>query len=137
MTFWMKIKQTLRSLMNGRHGPDQLNMVLLWVGMALYLLAAITGQGLLTLLSLVIYGICVFRMFSRNNAKRHEENRRYLVFIGRYKTKWKQARNRFRMRKQFTYFKCPSCRSWLKLPKGTGVVTVTCGKCHNNFTQKG
>lgn len=137
MSLWVKIKQTLRSWMNGRHGPDQLTLALLWLGIALYLLGALLGLGLVTLISFVPYALCLYRMFSRNNAKRYEENRRYLAFKHRLTTRWKQARTRFRQRKQFKYFKCPNCKAWLKLPRGTGVVTVTCGKCQNSFTQKG
>ena len=137
MSLWVKIKQTLRSFMNGRHGADQLNLALLWLGIGLYALGALLGQGFLTLLSAAPYAVCLFRMFSRNNVKRYEENRKYLQLKNRQTTKWKQARSRFRHRKQFKYFKCPNCRAWLKLPRGSGVVTVTCGKCQNSFTQKG
>lgn len=137
MSLWVKIKQTLRSFMNGRHGADQLNLALLWLGIGLYALGALLGLGFLTLLSAVPYAVCFFRMFSRNQVKRYEENRKYLLLKNRQTTKWKQARTRFRQRKQFKYFKCPNCRAWLKLPRGSGVVTVTCGKCQNSFTQKG
>ena len=41
MSFWEKIKQSLRSLMAGRHGIDPLSIVLVWVGLALYLLAPV------------------------------------------------------------------------------------------------
>ena len=41
MTFWQKIKQTLRSFMDGRHGADQLSMALLWAGLIAYLLGTI------------------------------------------------------------------------------------------------
>lgn len=136
MSLWLKIKQTIRSWMNGRHGPDQLTLGLLWLGIALYALGILLGQGLLTLASAIPYGMCIFRMFSRNNAKRYAENQKFLGMKNRITTRWKQARIRFRQRKQFKYFKCPNCRAWLKLPRGTGVATVTCGKCQNNFTQK-
>ncbi len=137
MSLWQKIKQSFRSMMNGRHGADQLNMALLWLGLGIYVVGALVGLGTITLLSFVPYGACIFRMFSRNNAKRNQENQKYLVWKNRLATRWRQARTRFQNRKQFTYFKCPGCKAWLKLPKGAGVVTVTCGKCRNSFTKKG
>lgn len=81
MTFWQKIKQTLRSFMDGRHGADQLSMALLWAGLIAYLLGTIFSgvQGfflwpllgiLLTLAGIAAYVLCIFRMFSRNNDKR-------------------------------------------------------------------
>jgi len=137
MSFWEKIKQSFRSLMTGRHGVDQLSVVLVWTGLALYVLSAVFGLGILSLLSLAIYGYTVFRMFSRNEEKRSAENRRYLSWKMRVTTDAKQARTRFKNRKQYKYFRCPNCKAWLRLPRGAGVVTVTCGRCHNSFTQKG
>ena len=44
MSFWEKIKQTLRSFMNGRNGADHLSMALLWTGLIAYLLGSIVGS---------------------------------------------------------------------------------------------
>ncbi len=137
MTFWERIKQSLRNLMAGRQGVDQLSLALVWTGLGLYVLSALLGSGLLSLVSMAVYGYTLFRVFSRNTEKRSAENRRYLTRKNRMQTNAKQARTRFNNRKQYKYFRCPSCKAWLKLPRGAGVVTVTCGRCHNSFTQKG
>jgi len=137
MTFWERIKQSLRNLMAGRQGVDQLSLALVWTGLGLYVLSALLGSGLLSLVSMAVYGYTLFRVFSRNTEKRSAENRRYLTRKNRIQTNAKQARTRFNNRKQYKYFRCPSCKAWLKLPRGAGVVTVTCGRCHNSFTQKG
>jgi len=136
MSFWEKIKQTFRSFMSGRHGVDPLSVLLVWVGLGLYVLSAVFNLGIISLLSLALYVYTVFRMFSRNEEKRSSENRRYLAFKGKITTGVKQARTRFKNRKQYKYFRCPNCKAWLRLPRGAGVVTVTCGRCHNSFTQK-
>ena len=136
MSFWEKIKQSFRSLMSGRHGVDQLSMLLVWAGLILYVLASVLGSGLLSLVSLVLYGYTIFRIFSRNEEKRSAENRRYLALRNRLTLGVKQARTRMHNRKQYKYFHCPNCKAWLRLPRGAGVVTVTCGRCHNSFTQK-
>ncbi|MCL1854259.1 MAG: hypothetical protein FWF86_00875 [Clostridia bacterium] len=137
MLFWHKIKQAIRSYMAGRYGSDTLNRTLLRLGIVLYLLGALLRLNALLLPGLAAYITCAFRMFSRNRAKRSAEERRYLAWKNRRNKQWKQAKARFRNRKEFTYFKCPGCRAWLKLPRGAGVVTVTCGRCQNSFTQKG
>jgi len=137
MSFWEKTKQTLRSFMNGRYGSDSLNRALLWIGFLFYLPGALWGLNALLLPGLAAYFLCIYRMLSRNRAKRYAESRKYLAWKSRQSKRWKQAKVRFRHRKEFTYFRCPGCRAWLKLPRGTGVVTVTCGRCQNSFTQKG
>ncbi|MBO5502694.1 MAG: hypothetical protein J6K73_00430 [Clostridia bacterium] len=147
MSFWEKIKQTLRSFMNGRNGTDQLSLALLWGGLICYLLSSILGsfvnRPLLSIVSmlfsfagLLAYGLCIYRMFSRNLDKRRAENRRYVTFMERQKKKRNQAANRFRNRKVYKYFKCPGCKAWLRLKRGSGVVTITCSRCHTSFTQK-
>ena len=136
MSFWDRIKQTLRSFMAGRHGVDAFSTFLVWVGLPLYLLAVIVKLEILSLLSMALYIYTMFRIFSRNEHKRAEENRRYLAKKTQLTTSFRQAKKRFENRKQYKYFRCPSCKSWLRLPRGAGVVTVTCGKCHNSFTQK-
>lgn len=136
MSFWQKIKQSLRSFMNGRHGADALSGPMIWLGLGLYVLGTVTGLGLIMLLGFACYVAVIFRMFSRNEDKRASENRRYLAWRERTSTKARQARNRFKNRKQYKYFKCPSCHAWLRLPRKAGVVTVTCNRCHGSFTQK-
>lgn len=146
MNFWQKIKQTLRSFMNGRNGADQLSIALLWSGLILYLLGSILGSiqsavwqvvgMLLSTAGFAAYVYCVVRMFSRNVDKRRAENRRYMTFTEKKRTERRQAKVRFQNRKKYKYFKCPGCRAWLRLPRGSGVVTVTCSRCHTSFTQK-
>ena len=148
MSFWEKIKQSLRSFMAGRNGADQLSMALLWGGLILYLLGSIVGsvQGsviwvllslVLSLLGFASYVFCIFRTFSRNRYKRQEENRRYMAYMEKRRTERRQAKVRFQNRKKYKYFKCPGCKAWLRLPRGTGVATITCSRCHTSFTQKG
>ena len=136
MSFWEKIKQTFRTFMSGRHGVDQLSVTIVWAGLVIYILSAIFNSGLLAIISLAVYVYTLFRIFSRKEQKRREENRRYMDWTGKMTTGFKQARTRFKNRKQYKYFRCPNCKAWLRLPRGAGVVTVTCGRCHNNFTQK-
>lgn len=146
MSFWEKIKQGLRRFMTGRHGADQLSMALLWTGLIAYLLGSILGSvqvsviallgSLLSLLGFAAYVFCVYRMMSRNSEKRNDENRRYMAAMEKSRTQRRQAKVRFQNRKKYKYFKCPGCHAWLRVPRGTGVVTVTCSRCHNSFTQK-
>ncbi len=146
MSFWEKIKQSLRSFMAGRNGADHLTIALLWTGLICYLLGSILGSVQVLAIALVgmlfhlagfaAYVFCVFRMFSRNLNKRRAENRRYVTMAEKKKTERRQAKVRFQNRKTYKYFKCPGCKAWLRLSRGKGVVTITCSRCHTSFTQK-
>jgi flagellar biosynthesis component FlhA len=136
MSFWEKVKQTVRSYMNGRYGGDELSKLLLWGGFVLYIVGSFSRLPLLTLIGLAAYIVVIYRMFSRNIEKRRAENQRYLIVMNKWKTKWNQAAARRQNRKEYKYFKCPNCHSWLRLPHKVGEVTVTCGHCKNQFKMK-
>ena len=146
MSFWEKIKQSLRNFMAGRNGADRLGLTLLWTGLILYILGTLIGAAsgtfwmllgsLLNLAGFACYVLCIYRMFSRNLTKRQAENRRFESACARSKTQLRQAKNRFKNRKKYKYFRCPKCHAWLKLKRGSGEGTLTCGKCKHAFKAK-
>ena len=136
MNLWERIKQAFRNLMAGRHGVDQLSVTLVWVGLGLYILAAVLNVGIISLLSLALYGYTIFRMFSRNEEKRAAENRRYLTWKNKWQTAARQARTRFKNRKQYKYFKCPQCGVRLRLTRGCGEKNIVCSQCKHTFHVK-
>lgn len=136
MSFWEKIKQSLRGWMSGRNGSDELSRALVWVGLILYLLGAMLGFLPLLAAGLGVYVYTIFRMMSRNTSKRAYENRRYVAWRDKLLRRGKQAKTRFANRKVYRYFKCPQCKGWLRLKRGVGEVDVTCGRCKHEFKSK-
>ena len=133
---WQKIKNAFMTFMAGRYGGDQFSRVQVWTGLIIYLIAVFTGISILSYLGLAMYVWAFFRIFSRNVEKRAAENQRYLQATAKARTSAMQARNRFKNRKEYKYFRCPKCKSYLKLPRNVGEVTVTCGKCRHQFRKK-
>ena len=134
-------KAMLQSMMTGRNGADQLSRAMMWLGIGLLALAMFTASYALNVISMAVYVLAGFRMLSRNLAKRRAENRLYLTKTMQLRAKTKNIqkavahrRARFKNRKQYRYFKCPNCKSWLRLPRGAGQVKVTCGNCKHQFS---
>ena len=136
MSFWVKIKESFRKFMIGRNGGDDLSLALLISGLVVILLSSIFGSSLLNLIGLALYAVCIFRIFSKNIAKRYEENRKYIAWRQKTKTSLSQAKVRLKNMRKYKYFKCPECGALLKLPRKVGEVTVTCGKCRHAFKMK-
>lgn len=136
MSFWEKIKGSLRRFMMGRNGADELSMAMLILALVLLLVSSITGSALINLLGLVCYVLIIFRMFSRNVEKRYAENQKYITFRTKAKTGMSQWKVRLKNSKKYKYFKCPECKALLRLPRNVGEVTVTCGKCRHAFKKK-
>lgn len=131
-----RLRNAIRVFMIGRHGSDQLSLALVITGLILYFILLFTGIPLLNVLSVILYAIAIFRMFSKNNAQRNAENQKYLDLVYKVTTSVRQFINRQKNGKQYKYFKCPQCKTRLRLPRNVGEVTVTCSKCGNKFKQK-
>ena len=67
--------------MYGRYGSDQLNVVLLVLGLAISLAGSFSRLPWLAYLSWVPFFAVIFRMFSRNISARRRENQRFVGFF--------------------------------------------------------
>ena len=131
-----RFRQGLIRFMAGRRGLDDLSMALFALGFLFWLLGLFLGGWLWTVLDIACFGYGIFRGLSRNINARERENRWFLGWFGPIVTKLRQARVRFKNRKIYLYYRCPKCKSWLKLPRNIGEKTVTCGHCGATFTKK-
>lgn len=136
MTMLQKIKSALNKLMTGRRGADELSLMLLVSGLVASMIGSMLRFGLLNLLGLACYGFAIFRMFSRNLEKRYAENAKFVGAWRSASANTRQFINRMKNIRKYKYFKCPQCHARLRLPRGVGEVTVTCGKCRHEIKQK-
>jgi len=136
MDFMSRIRAFLSRQLYGRYGSDELGRFILYASILLLFLSFALGSGLCWYLSIAGYVWALFRVFSRNMEKRRAENALYLQKTGRLRTELRQARVRFRNRKQYKYFKCPQCRTRMRLTRGCGEKTVACPHCKHTFTTR-
>jgi LSD1 subclass zinc finger protein len=125
-----------RKLMAGRYGGDQLSMALIIVSLLFTLAAGLAGLPLLAYIGYVPLGVGVFRMLSKNIAKRRMENYKFAILMSPAYSWLMKTRNRLADAKIHRYFICPSCRTRLRLPKGKGKIIITCPKCKTAFAGK-
>lgn len=129
------IRNALQRFMYGRYGNDQLNLFLLFSYVALYLLYSITHIVLFYWVSFATVVWSLFRLLSRNFAKRRAENAKFMKLAAPV-VKWYRMRRTIHRDKDHVYFKCPSCAQQLRVPKGKGKITVTCRNCGAVFQEK-
>jgi DNA-directed RNA polymerase subunit RPC12/RpoP len=122
--------------MAGRHGADELTRFQSVLVLVLLILSMITKAGIFSLLALLVMIHMYFRVLSRNHVKRAEENQKYRSL--RYKTiaSWNKFKTRIRQRRDFRFYKCPTCRQQVRVPKGHGRIEITCPKCREHFIRK-
>ena len=132
-----KIGSAFRRFMRGRYGSDELNMALLVGAVLLSIVNALLGLFLrenfvyASVVSPVLYTLMllllvfnIFRCFSRNIYKRRQENRHFVNFLTRLRDR------------EHRYFRCPSCKQRVRVPRGKGKLNIRCPKCGCKFIRK-
>ena len=77
----------------------------------------------------------LFRVLSRNYARRRAENAKFLTVAGPA-IRWIKLQRTIHRDKEHRYFKCPNCGQQLRVPRGKGKVTITCRNCGVSFDEK-
>lgn len=135
----MKFRQKLTQFMYGRRGTDEFSRFLLIVTIVLIVVSwAFQSQvrAIFSTLALACLIYSYIRILSRNIYKRQQENAKYLTLRSGV-IKWlRSLRDRWRQRKEYRFFRCPSCHTLLRVPKNKGKLLLTCRKCGNRFEKK-
>ncbi|PKM72120.1 MAG: hypothetical protein CVU91_10315 [Firmicutes bacterium HGW-Firmicutes-16] len=124
----------LREIMAGRNGFDRLSITFIVLAFVLYTLAFLSP--VIAVIALGIAAYAIWRAFSKNLAKRREENYRFTRISGDTKDSFTQWKFRRQQKKQYRFITCPDCKSKLRLPRGKGKISITCPKCGLKFSGK-
>lgn len=127
-------------IMAGRNGPDHLNRFLSVVFLILSVGSMFVRNprlaSVLYTLSMALFFYVMFRMLSRNIYRRQQENGAYLRERYKITSWWNGMRDRWAQRKDYKFFKCPSCRTRLRVPRGKGKLNIVCRKCGTSFQRR-
>ena len=118
--------------MQGRYGMDQLGRFLLFAALALIILSFFFGGMILDTIALALLVWGYIRMFSRNHAKRWEENEKFLSLKDRILGRG----GRSRKDSTHCYFQCPACGQKVRVPRGKGKISIHCPRCHTEFIRR-
>jgi predicted RNA-binding Zn-ribbon protein involved in translation (DUF1610 family) len=125
-----------KMFMMGRYGTDQLSVAILILGMILSFIARIFSSSVITFLSYIVFGVCIYRIMSKNAALRQQENYKFLKIWNPIGRTLQSKLNMLRGSKNYKYFKCPNCKQMIRAPRGKGKIAVTCPKCHTKFIKE-
>lgn len=126
----------LRKFMEGRYGVDELNKFLLVVSIIISVIYNFTKISILNIISLALLVFLFFRIFSKNINKRLEENRKFTNVVNPYRRKFNSKVNQLKNKKDYRYFDCPNCGKSLRVPRGKGMIKITCPNCNTKITRK-
>lgn len=134
-----------RGFFTGRQGMDEFSKYLFWYGasfllMALLLrlfkgplVAVLSSIALWIGAALLIYSFV--RAFSRRLDRREAENLSFIRLCAQRRQKRLDAKERWRQRKSYKFYKCPGCGTMIRVPKGKGKIHIRC-KCGYTLYRK-
>lgn len=125
----------LRKIMNGRRGVDELSLTLLVVSVILSIISGFPHMHVLSYIVIVVLFLCYYRVFSKDIAKRYQENQKFLGYVNPKRVKVSNFLKR-KKDKTHRYFKCPKCKKLIRVPKGKGKICITCPICKEEFIRK-
>ncbi len=127
--------EKIRRYMQGRYGMDELSKFLMVISVVMIVLASLTRNSMVNLVSFIIIGFVYYRMFSKNFYKCSLQNQKYLKLRNRLMGNWKNQISYFKQRKIYSFYNCPECSQKVRIPKGKGKVQITCPKCKAEFSK--
>ncbi len=120
--FLYRLRWKLQKFMQGRNGVDELNRILLYVVLVLYVLSILLQSLILDYLAFAGMLYLLYRTLSKNLYVRREENRKFVTWLETTRIKMEQ-------RKDYKIFKCKGCGRNIRIPRGKGKIEVTCPMC--------
>ena len=134
------MKNWLIKFMAGRNGTDNLSRFLSIAAIVFLFISMFTTGSIIGSAMLVLALACIFyswfRTLSKDTYKRGQENVAYLKIKNRVTGWFKGVISRMKQRKDYNFYRCPSCKTWLRVPKGKGKVNITCKSCGERFVKK-
>ena len=126
----MNFRQRIAQFMAGRNGYDAFSMFLLLAALVSMVLSRLLARvpivgAVVELLYWASLICCLFRVFSRNIYKRQQENAWYLKKRQAAMAWFQTGKDRWQQRKDYKFFRCPSCHALLRVPKGKGKLLLT------------
>lgn len=127
------MKYKIAAFFAGRNGVDDLGKLTLWSSVILALASCLIPiKWLSTLAYAVSLGglfYSYFRILSKKLPQRQAENRAFLSRKRVIQQRWSQ-------RKTHRFYRCPKCRTTLRVPKGKGKISITCKACGEKLIRK-
>lgn len=126
----------MQTAMAGRYGYDELSQAMTLAALVSVIVGLFAYPGFFCALSLILYILAFFRMYSKNTAKRRKELEAYYRLANPVKAWFSRHRRMFAERKTHRYFRCSQCGTSLRVPRGKGKIKIRCPKCGAEIIKK-
>lgn len=130
------MREKLIRFMQGRYGVDYFAKVIVTVGMLLVILGMLLKWNGIYFIGWLVVIYAYYRIFSKNIAKRQQENQLFLNKTYRLRCKVAAWKRKLCERKNYHIYLCPQCKQKIRIPRGKGKIEIRCPKCGNTFLKR-
>lgn len=135
------MKDKLNRFMQGRYGVDNFARFTLGVALFVIVVGSFMRQnaagGVLDTVGFILIIYTYFRILSRNISARYAENKKYLGYTQKIRSRFTREKNMMEQRKTHHIYTCPGCGQKIRIPRGKGQkVEIECPKCHEKFIKR-
>ena len=134
--FLQNLSYSIQRMMQGRYGADEFSKFLDISGIVFFVLSLFKPLRILYYVAAALILWSIFRCYSKNIPKRYAELNKYLRIKNKIFPEIQIIKNRILGSKTHRYFRCPKCKTQLKVPKGKGKIEIFCPKCKNTMVKK-
>ena len=130
------MKQFFGRIFYGRNGIDHLGIFTWCLTAGFFVATMISHSVIVYFIGVALLAWSVFRMLSTKTDRRYLENQKFDQFFYRIKYFFTDMKKRAEDRKIYVYYKCPSCKQKLRVPRGRGKIEIRCPKRSTTFVKK-
>lgn len=133
------MRRRFAKFMYGRYGADNLSRFINVLSLIILLASMFfrgIAQSVLFAIALAVIIYSYVRFFSKNISARRAENTKYLQRKNKITSWFNLRRDMWKQRKEYKFFKCPSCKAVLRVPRNKGSIRIVCKKCGTGFEKK-
>jgi len=130
------MRRRFSQMMQGKYGNDELNRTLMITSMGCLAVSLITKWDTFYMIGIILLICSYFRMFSRNIPKRTKENMFYKKKTNQILSIFTKKKKRLLEKKDYRFYRCPSCHQEVRVPRGKGKISITCPKCRTQFIKR-
>lgn len=119
--------------MRGRNGADELAVCAGLLALVLAVVNIFARQVWLTVVVVLLVAYAVFRIVSPDVAARRKENEAVMERLGPARLWLRNPPAALKESREYKHACCPRCNQVVRVPRGKGLVRVTCPRCGEKF----
>lgn len=126
----------MSDFMRGRNGADELSNAAVCLAVILLVINLFGRWMFLSVIVLLLLAYAIFRMVSTDIGARQKEADSFGAAVGPVRPWLRDPATAWQESREYKHGTCPNCHQHVRVPRGKGLLRVTCPQCKQKFEIK-